>query len=120
MQPRNLGEMTEADGHARITGPCGDTMAIWLRVCDKTITAASFVTYGCGATVACGSMAAELASGKTLAAAMSIGQQTILDAFGGLPEANEHCALLAANTLKAAVQDCLNSQKEPWKRSYRS
>ena len=31
MQPRNWGEMTEADGHARITGPCGDTMAIWLR-----------------------------------------------------------------------------------------
>jgi len=119
MQPRNWGEIAVADGQARITGPCGDTMAVWLRVRDRIITAAAFETDGCGATVACGSILTELAIGQTLAAAMSIGQQTILDALGGLPEANEHCALLAANTLKAAARDCLSMQKEPWKRSYR-
>jgi nitrogen fixation NifU-like protein len=120
MRPRNWGAMATADGQARITGPCGDTMAVWLRVRDKTITAAAFETDGCGATVACGSILTELATGQTLAGAMSLGPQAILDALGGLPAANEHCALLAANTLKAAAKDCLGSQKEPWKRSYRS
>lgn len=32
MDPRNIGHMEEADGHARITGPCGDTMEIFLKI----------------------------------------------------------------------------------------
>ena len=35
----------------------------------------------------------------------AIGQQDILSALGGLPAEVEHCALLAANTLKAACED---------------
>jgi len=31
----------------------------------------------------------------------------VLDALGGLPEEGEHCALLAANTLKTAIDDYL-------------
>jgi NifU-like protein involved in Fe-S cluster formation len=38
---------------------------------------------------------------------LNIQQKDILDALGGLPKKNEHCALLAANTLKAACEDYL-------------
>jgi Mrp family chromosome partitioning ATPase len=37
--------------------------------------------------------------------AARIEQADILEALGGLPKESEHCALLAANTLKAAVRD---------------
>ena len=37
MNPRNIGSMEHADGFARVTGPCGDTMQIWLRVNNKSI-----------------------------------------------------------------------------------
>ena len=50
--PRNLGGMDNADGFARITGPCGDTMEIWLRVKDNTIVEIKFMTNGCGTTLA--------------------------------------------------------------------
>jgi NifU-like protein involved in Fe-S cluster formation len=33
--------------------------------------------------------------------------ERVLDVLGGLSEEGEHCALLAANTLKAAINDCL-------------
>lgn len=118
-EPRNAGSMANADGHAMITGPCGDTMSVWLRVRDGLITDASFWTDGCGTTIAAGSMATELARGRRVAQALSISQQEILDALEGLPEDSVHCALLAANTLRAAVRDYLNYRNEPWKRAYR-
>jgi Mrp family chromosome partitioning ATPase len=46
-----------------------------------------------------------LAQGKRLKQAAAIGQREILEALGGLPAEVEHCALLAANTLKAACED---------------
>jgi nitrogen fixation NifU-like protein len=119
MNPRNVGKMENADGFARITGPCGDTMEIWLRVRNDNIIGASFMTDGCGTTIAAGSMVTEMARGRTISQALKLSQQDVLDALGALPEESLHCALLAANTLKEAVKDYLALKKEPWKRTYR-
>ena len=110
LHPRNLGALDDADGHARVTGPCGDTMEIWLRVADGGIARAGFMTDGCGPTIACGSMATELAGQTTVEAAKNISQEDILKALGGLPRESEHCALLASITLKKAVAGYENNQ----------
>ena len=119
MNPRNLGELEDADGFARVTGPCGDTMSIGLKVNGNTIISASFMTDGCGTTIATGSMVTEMAKGKTLSEAKKTTQRDVLGALGGLPQESEHCALLAANTLKAAIRDYTAMKREPWKRAYR-
>jgi len=31
MNPRNAGSMEDADAFTSITGPCGDTMVMWLK-----------------------------------------------------------------------------------------
>jgi nitrogen fixation NifU-like protein len=119
MNPRNVGNLEDADGFARVAGSCGDTMEIWLKVKDGTIAHATFYTDGCGTTIASGSMVTEMAKGKSVAEAQKISQQDVLDALGGLPDESKHCALLAANTLKEAVRDYLATKKEPWKKAYR-
>jgi nitrogen fixation NifU-like protein len=119
MNPRNVGDMADADGFARVTGPCGDSMEIWLRVNNGTITDATFMTDGCGTTIASGSMVTEMAKGKNIIEVRKISQEDVLGALAGLPEESQHCALLAANTLKAAIGDYLAMKKEPWKRAYR-
>jgi len=119
MNPRNLGSLEDADGFARVTGPCGDTMSIWLKVNGDTIINASFTTDGCGTTIASGSMVTEMAKGKSIGEVRKISQQDVLDALGGLPDESKHCALLAANTLKEAIRDYLAMKKEPWKKAYR-
>ena len=119
MNPRNVGDIENADGFAKVTGPCGDTMQIWLKVKDNTISDARFVTDGCGTSIAAGSMVTELARGKSVAQVQKISQQDVLSALGGLPEESEHCALLAANTLREAVKDYLTLKNEPWKRAYK-
>jgi len=119
MNPRNVGDMEDADGFAKVTGSCGDAMEIWLKVNNGTIAGATFMTDGCGTSIASGSMVTELVKGRTIPEARGINQQYILNALGGLPEESEHCALLAANALKAAIRDYLAMRKEPWKRAYR-
>ena len=119
MDPRNLGNLEDADGFARVTGPCGDTMSIWLKVNGDTIINASFITDGCGTTVASGSMVTEMVKGKSISEARKTTQRDVMNALGGLPQESEHCALLAANTLKAAIRDYMAMKRESWKRAYR-
>ena len=119
MNPRNTGKINNADGFASITGPCGDTMKIWLKVNHGKIVDATFSTDGCSATVACGSIATEMIKSEDVSQTLAISQNDILETLGGLPEGNLHCALLAANTVKAAIQDYIIMRKEPWKKAYR-
>jgi len=119
LNPRNAGSIPDSDGFANVTGSCGDTIQLWLMVKNNHVAQASFWTDGCAATVASASMVTELAEGKPVLGALRVSQQDILDALGGLPEGNLHCALLAADTLKEAVKDYLALQKEPWKKAYR-
>ena len=119
MAPRNLGVMQDADGFGKLTGPCGDTMEIWLKVNNDVIARAAFMTDGCGPSIASGSMITELVSGKSISEARKTTQDDVLDALGDLPDESKHCALLAANTLKAAVRDYFATKREPWKRPYR-
>lgn len=104
-KPENYGPLPEFDAHARITGPCGDTMEFWLLLDDREcVKEARFTTTGCATSQAAGSMAARLALGRSLAGVARIEQADVLESLGGLPPDSEHCALLASNTLKAAVR----------------
>jgi nitrogen fixation NifU-like protein len=119
MNPRNMGGMENADGFGKVTGPCGDTMEIWLKIKNNTVVEATFLTDGCGTSIAAGSMVTELAKGKSISEALKITHQDVLDAFGGLPEESIHCAFLAANTLREAIKDYFTFKNEPWRRAYR-
>ena len=109
--PRNVGPLDSCSGHARITGPCGDTMELWLQARDGRIHQANFTTDGCVSSAACGSMTTELAMGKTVDEAYCIEQKDVLDALGGLPEEVQHCALLTTDTLRAACEDYMKNDR---------
>lgn len=86
-------------------------MDFWLVVRNGNVDEASFLTDGCGSSLACGSMATSLSEGMRVEDAMFLKQQEILEALGGFPPEVEHCALLAANTLKAACENYLKRQE---------
>ncbi|MCX5814779.1 MAG: iron-sulfur cluster assembly scaffold protein [Proteobacteria bacterium] len=101
--PSHMRPMENPDGYGRIAGTCGDTMEIFLRFKEIRVVEASFWTDGCGPSMICGSLAAELAHGKDPDELAEITEDTIVEAVGGLPDDDRHCALLAANTLWEAV-----------------
>lgn len=105
LKPRYMGRIDNPDGCARVTGPCGDTMEIFLKFENGKVRDASFQTDGCGASAVCGSFAAELAMGKDPDELIEITGESILKVLGGLPEEEQHCAFLAANTLQEALNE---------------
>lgn len=117
--PRHMGELRAPDGLGRAALPCGDSMQMALRVVDGRILEARFMTDGCGPVVACGSAAAGLVRGRTLAQAVALGEDDVMNGLDGLPEAERHCATLAVTALRRAVADCRALQREPWKKPYR-
>jgi nitrogen fixation protein NifU and related proteins len=113
LNPKYMGEMESPQGHGEVTGTCGDTVQIFLKIDNNKIIDARFITDGCATTIAAGCMACELAIGKYLKDACKITKEKILEDLGGLPEESIHCALLAADTLKDALTDYVQSRKEP-------
>jgi nitrogen fixation protein NifU and related proteins len=109
--PRNWGQMENPDGICRVTGPCGETMQIALKVEGGRLRDVRFITDGCATSIASGSMATELAQGRTIEEAHDITPEMIFDGVGGLPEESEHCAILAASVLRAAIDNYLESKK---------
>jgi len=102
--PRNCGTLGKPDGYAKITGPCGDTMEIFLRVKNGKIEDIRYTTDGCITSHAAGSAATVMAKGKALNECIRINQSSILEHLGGLPDDAKHCALLAATTLHRALR----------------
>jgi nitrogen fixation NifU-like protein len=110
--PRNVGEIKDADGVGEIGNPvCGDIMKLYIKVSDNRITEAKFKTFGCGAAIATSSMVTELVKGKTLEEAEKISRDTVAEALGGLPPVKMHCSNLAADALQKAIEDYRNRRQ---------
>lgn len=103
--PRNYGTLMKTDGYAKIKGPCGDTMEIYLKIKNDKIEDISYTTDGCMTSHAAGSAATVMAKGKPVRECIRINQSSILEHLGGMPKDSEHCALLAANTFHKALRD---------------
>jgi nitrogen fixation NifU-like protein len=106
IHPRNMGEMENPDGVGETQNPaCGDTMRLFIRVEADRIVDATFLTYGCSAAIASSSIATEMIKDKTLEEALSVSNQMVIKALGGLPPTKIHAAMLAEQAVKAAVLD---------------
>jgi len=104
--PRNMGEIPNADGVGTVGNPvCGDMMTIYIKVKDDRLADIKFKTFGCGAAIATSSMITELARGKTLKEALEITRKNVADSLDGLPPIKMHCSNLAADGLHAAIED---------------
>jgi nitrogen fixation NifU-like protein len=110
--PRNVGEIPDADGVGTVGNPvCGDLMTMYIKVKDGKIMDIKFKTFGCGAAIATSSMTTELAKGKTLEEASKITRADVAESLDGLPAQKMHCSNLAADALKAAMNDYLEKKK---------
>ena len=106
--PHNAGEIENPDGIGEVGNPqCGDMMRITIKVADGKLEDIKWKTLGCGAAIATSSVITDLAKGKTLEEALALTRDNVAEALEGLPPAKMHCSNLAADGLKAAIQDYL-------------
>jgi len=104
LNPQNIGKIENPDSWSKITGECGDTVEMYLSIENGKIKDIKFWTDGCGFTIACCSYVTRIAKGKPVEEAYQIKPEEVDTYFSGLPEENKHCAYLAVNSLKAAIE----------------
>ncbi len=102
--PKNRGMIDSPDCSAKISGRDGHSMEIFIKAENGIITDLSFQTDGCKGYIASGGMLVELVKGQSIDKSKILTAQNIIDALGGLPKENVHCALLAVNVLKEALK----------------
>ena len=106
MNPRNVGEIENADGVGEVGNPaCGDMMRLYLKVEAGRIVDAKFRTFGCGAAIASSSMLTEMIKGKTVEEAQAITNHQVAEALDGLPPVKIHCSVMAEQAVKSALDD---------------
>ncbi len=100
---RHIGLMHGADGIAEVTGSCGDSMLVQIKVTGGAISEVSSLVRGCIYTTACATALGDLARGLNLDEAVMLEPEELSRALGGLPDDHMHCARLALNALGEAI-----------------
>ena len=104
--PRNAGEVEEADASAQIENPaCGDVLRLSLKLEGDRIADIRFRAKGCVPAMACASAVTELAKGLSVAEARQLRREELLQKVGGVPKASTHATHLAMDTLKVLLRD---------------
>src|SRR5438477_13176063 len=116
--PRNLGEMKDADAVGTVgSADCGDMLRMWVKFKEqdgrKVIDRATFQTFGCQTAIAVASVATELLAGKTVAEAQSMSGEELAAPLGALPPVKIHCAQLVEGALRSALSGEQNSSEKP-------
>ena len=104
--PRTVGDIPDADAVGEAGNPIsGNTMKLYLMIADERIADAKFRTFGCAASIAASSKLTEIIIGRTLDEALAIKNDTVAEALGGLPPTKMHCSAMAADGVRAAIED---------------
>jgi NifU-like protein involved in Fe-S cluster formation len=102
----NVGTIKNSDIAFAYTGPCGDTIKLYLKMNGNGIVEdAKFQNWGCLGSASSTAIVTVLVKGKTLEEAKKITEQDILRELGGLPESKLDCPKLAITTLHKAIAE---------------
>jgi NifU-like protein involved in Fe-S cluster formation len=106
LNPRNVGVIEDADAFARVgDSSCGDFLEIFLKL-DRDreiVTDARFRVFGCPGAISTSSVTTELVKGMDFISALSISDDDVIGALGGLPGGKRHCSLLSITALRQAL-----------------
>lgn len=110
MNPRNVGEIENAEGIGEAGNPHGDHMKIFLKIRNNLIEDVKFKTFGCAAAIASSSMATELIKGKTLKEAYELTNEDVAEALEGLPPGKLECSVVSREAIHSAISDYRKKQ----------
>ena len=106
LNKKNMGSLPDADQVTELTGPCGDTMKIYLKLDDgNKIKDAKIQVMGCPGAVASAMATMDLIRGKTIEDAMAIKDRDIFRILEEIPDQKQHCIRLTVKTLQKAIEE---------------
>ncbi|MFC1868644.1 iron-sulfur cluster assembly scaffold protein [Thermodesulfobacteriota bacterium] len=101
----NMGSLPDADQVTELTGVCGDTMKIYLKLEGGRIKDAKIQVLGCPGAIASAMAAMDLIKGKRIEDAIAIKDRDISRILEGIPDQKQHCIRLTIKTLQKAIEE---------------
>jgi nitrogen fixation NifU-like protein len=99
----NMGSLSDADQVSELTGPCGDTMKVFIKMDNGRIRDAKVQVLGCPGAVASAMVVMELAKGKTVEEAFTIKDRDVYRILEEIPDKKQHCIRLSVKSLQKAL-----------------
>ena len=105
LEKKNMGELEDATLVSELTGHCGDTMKISLKIDGEIIQDAKIQVLGCPGAIASAMAAMDMIKGKTLDYALKMTDRDIFREIENVPDQKQHCIRLTKKTIEKAVND---------------
>jgi nitrogen fixation NifU-like protein len=106
-----IGEIPDADQVSEMTGTCGDTMRICLKVGKGVILDARYQVLGCPGAIASAMAVVDLIKGKKIADARALNDDDVFRLLENLPDQKNHCIELAVKTFHKALDEYTRQSK---------
>ena len=106
----NMGSIPDAELTSEMTGTCGDTMGIYVKMNDDTIQDAKYEVMGCAGAISAAMAAVDIIKGHSLEFARSLNDGDIFKVLEEIPVKKHHCIQLAVKTLHKAIDEYNDKQ----------
>jgi nitrogen fixation NifU-like protein len=103
MEKPHMGDMPNPDLSSEMLGTCGDTMKIYLKIDNGTITDIKYQVLGCPGAISAAMAVVDLTKRKSLEYAKSIDDGEVFKLLEEIPAKKHHCIQLAVKTLHKAI-----------------
>ena len=107
----NMGILNDANQVSELTGPCGDTMKIYLKIENGIIEDAKIQVLGCPGAVASAMAAMEMIRGKTFEEVQKIKDRDIFRMLEDIPNEKQHCIRLTNKTIQKAIEEYITKHE---------
>jgi len=101
----HMGAIPDAELKSEMTGTCGDTMGIYVKMNNGTIADAKYQVMGCAGAVSAAMAAVDLIKGRSLDFARKLNDGDIFKVLEEIPVKKHHCIQLAVKTLHKAIDE---------------
>lgn len=101
----DMGSLEDADQVSELTGQCGDTMKIYLKMDGEIIKDAKIQVLGCPGAIASAMVAMEMIKGMTIEEARKITDRDIFRRLIEIPDQKQHCIRLSVKTMNQAFDE---------------
>ena len=101
----SMGSLADANQVSELTGQCGDTMKVYLKMNDDIIEDAKIQVLGCPGAISAAMVAMEMIKGMTIEQARKITDRDIFRRLVEIPDQKQHCIRLAVKTMNKAFDE---------------
>lgn len=106
----DMGSLADADHVSELTGQCGDTMKIFLKMNNEIIENAKIQVLGCPGAISAAMVCMEMIKGQSVEYARTITDRDICRKLIEIPDQKQHCIRLAVKTMNKAFDEITEVQ----------